>query len=84
MAKQVTLNSSGLTQVHIYKKNSNIWAEGDVLDDEGNVIATRASTYQVEDLPPQVRNAANTFMKLLSKVFNNEHADEDVETWEDV
>lgn len=84
MAKQITLNNSDLDQVHIYKKNTNVWVEGSVLDDEGNVIAVKASTYQVEDLPPQTRNSLNTFMKQLSRVFNNEHADEDSETWEDV
>ena len=52
-------------------------------DSDGNIVGGVSTTVFFSDLPPQVQNNLNNVMKHMSRVLNNEGAEEDSETWID-
>ena len=81
--KQISLTSSRI-------KNLTIERDGDVilvtvvgvgLDASGNEYSALNLVTLWEDLPVQVKNAGDNFIKHLSREFNKDISNEDVETW---
>ena len=86
MAKAINLVGSNIKSVWVERNiddSVTITVVGSSLDGDGNPIPAVNLVMDWMDLPVNIRNVGNTFLKHLSRDFNNFVAAEDSETWEE-
>jgi hypothetical protein len=84
MAKDISLVGSNMALASIERDaadNVFVTVVGHGLDADGNPIPSKNLVIQWGDLPPNVQNVADTFLKHLSREFNKFVANEDSDTW---
>ena len=84
MSKVVTFNDSVIRNmsIEVNDTGASIIIVGEVLGDGDPV--TRNLELNFADMPSQVKNAANNFMKHLSREYSNYWVEEDKDTWVDI
>ena len=81
--KSINLTSTNLKSVSIERDGDAIVCTvvGVGLDVDGNEYSALNTIFLWEDLPQNVQTTGGVFMKFLSREFNKNVANEDVETW---
>lgn len=85
--KTLTLSSSQMHKVEIFLSydekgdwDAEVWCYGDKLDDLGVVVDDMKLEQSRAQMPSDVRNSLDNFLKHMSREFNIRAADEDKET----
>ncbi|OEU68406.1 MAG: hypothetical protein BBJ57_02255 [Desulfobacterales bacterium PC51MH44] len=83
MAKAINIVSSNMRRVEIYvvvnKVQIQVFGKG--IDEDDNEIPSNDIVMDWLDMPSNIQNAADNFLKHLSREYNKLIADEDSETW---
>jgi hypothetical protein len=82
MTKQISLVGSNIKNVSVQNGVvKTITIVGDGVDGSGTTYPVENLVIEWDDLPQQVQNTADTFLKHLSREFNKQVANEDSDTW---
>ena len=84
MSKVVTFSDSAIKNmsINVLGDTAEIILVGEVLGYDEPIVRNLFLNW--EDLPPQIKNSANNFMKHLSREYSKYWANEDKDTWVDL
>lgn len=79
--ERVTINSVDVEEIITTIK---IKAEGNYVDEDNSIVVGEypARDYEWDDIPQQLKNNLKVILRIISRDFNKEFADEDTETFE--